>query len=156
MTRTTLVTAVIVTRHCRLCGNILVPDEDCTCAQCHGPVDGQERWVPLAGGMVWLHPQCQRFYQQPDGEPAQPTPLADTEAKRRHIDEISRMIAAAGLAPVDFFLTQPPRPAQDDEVAYARWQVRERRRKPIAHRMGLYGLTAHDLVPKARASRGQR
>jgi hypothetical protein len=38
-------------------------DEDRTCAQCHGPVDGRERQLAIEGKTVWLHPECQRFYQ---------------------------------------------------------------------------------------------
>jgi hypothetical protein len=68
--------------------------------------------------------------------------------RQRHIAEIKRLLAAAGLAPKDMFLTQPPAPDKKrDEVAYAAWQERERRRRPIAHRLALYGLTAHDLGP---------
>jgi hypothetical protein len=37
--------------------------EDRTCAQCRGPEDGKERRVSIAGKTVWLHPECQRFYQ---------------------------------------------------------------------------------------------
>jgi hypothetical protein len=48
------------------------------------------------------------------------------------------------------FLTQPPAPSRKDEETYAAWQERERRRRSIAHRMSLYGLTAHDLAPQRR------
>jgi hypothetical protein len=61
-------------------------------------------------------------------------------------DEILHAIAAAGFAPKDFFLTQPPAPDKKDKAAYARWYVRERRRWSIAQRMYRYGLTAHDLA----------
>jgi hypothetical protein len=38
-------------------------DEDRTCDQCHGRVEGKERLVPVGGGRtVWLHPECVRFY----------------------------------------------------------------------------------------------
>jgi hypothetical protein len=67
--------------------------------------------------------------------------------QQQRIDEIKRLLAAAGLVPRDMFLTQPPAPDKKDEAAYARWQARERRRRSIAHRMALYGLTAHDLAP---------
>jgi hypothetical protein len=66
------------------------------------------------------------------------------------------LLAAAGLVPKDLFLTQPPAPSwKDDPVAYAAWQERERCRRPIAHRMSVYGLTAHDLArpPNDRAGR---
>jgi hypothetical protein len=36
--------------------------DDHTCAQCKGPVDGRERLCALGDDMVWLHPQCERFY----------------------------------------------------------------------------------------------
>jgi putative DNA primase/helicase len=39
------------------------PKEHRTCAQCRGPLDGKERPVTIAGKTVWLHPECQRFYQ---------------------------------------------------------------------------------------------
>jgi hypothetical protein len=79
-----------------------------------------------------------------------PSDFAGTvpDAERRHrIDEIRGLLAAAVLAPKDLFLTQPPLPNPADETAYAAWQARERRRRPIAHRLSLYGLTAHDLAP---------
>jgi hypothetical protein len=38
-------------------------DEDRTCAQCQGPVDGKERQVAIGdAGTVWLHSECRRFY----------------------------------------------------------------------------------------------
>jgi putative DNA primase/helicase len=38
-------------------------DEDRTCAQCHGLVDGKEQLVSIGGAdTVWLHPECKRFY----------------------------------------------------------------------------------------------
>jgi Protein of unknown function (DUF3631) len=33
------------------------------CAQCHGPVDGKEQRCCIDGVTVWLHPECQRFYE---------------------------------------------------------------------------------------------
>jgi hypothetical protein len=38
------------------------PEEDRTCAQCRGPVDGMERLCSAGDGEVWLHPTCERFY----------------------------------------------------------------------------------------------
>jgi hypothetical protein len=66
-----------------------------------------------------------------------------------HVEEIRRLIKANGLQPRDFFLTQPPAPDPKDKPARARWQAREQRRKPIAQLLAWYGLTAHDLAPKA-------
>jgi hypothetical protein len=40
-----------------------------TCAQCKGPVDGQERLCAVEDDMVWLHPQCERFYMAADDLP---------------------------------------------------------------------------------------
>jgi putative DNA primase/helicase len=39
-------------------------EEDRTCVQCRGPVDGQERNTTIDGRAIWLHPQCDRFYRQ--------------------------------------------------------------------------------------------
>ncbi len=71
------------------------------------------------------------------------------EAERqRHIDEIKRLIEAAGFVAKDFFLTQPPPPEGN---AYAGWKAREASRRRIARRMYHYGLSAHDLVVSQRA-----
>jgi putative DNA primase/helicase len=40
------------------------PDDDRTCAQCRGPVDGKERPVKIDGKTVRLHPECERFYRK--------------------------------------------------------------------------------------------
>src|SRR5262249_29196908 len=64
--------------------------------------------------------------------------------KQRCIEEISTLIALEGFTPKDFFLTQPPPPTQ--ELDRARWRAREQRRRPIARRMALLGVTAHDLA----------
>jgi hypothetical protein len=73
--------------------------------------------------------------------------VPEATERRRRIEEIRELLAAAGLVPKDMFLTQPRAPDLKDEAAYAAWQARERRRRPITHRMTLYGLTAHDLAP---------
>jgi putative DNA primase/helicase len=40
-----------------------VDEEDRTCAQCHGPEDGQEQQVSIGGAVtVWLHAQCEPLY----------------------------------------------------------------------------------------------
>lgn len=75
------------------------------------------------------------------------TPPPDAAERQTRIAEIKALLAASGLVPKDMFLTQPPAPSKEDEPAYAQWQDRERHRRPIAHRMSLYGLTAHDLAP---------
>jgi hypothetical protein len=36
--------------------------DDHTCVQCKGRVDGQEQLCAIGDDVVWLHPQCQRFY----------------------------------------------------------------------------------------------
>jgi hypothetical protein len=94
------------------------------------------------------------------GSPHEPPRLdigtAPTEPQQR-IDEIKQLLAAAGLVPKDMFLTQPPaRSRKDDPIAYAAWQERERCRRPIAHRLTLYGLTAHDLAPHRPAASNAR
>ena len=72
--------------------------------------------------------------------------LGSCEAERQqYIAEIKQLLAAADLVSKDMFLTQPPAPK--NEEAYAAWEKREHRRRPIARRMTLYGLTAHDLAP---------
>jgi hypothetical protein len=91
----------------------------------------------------------------------------DPGERQKRIAQVRRLIEAGGFVPKDFFYTQPsapeqpPAPPKDDEVAYAEWQTaharwqaayvewqaRERRRKPIAQRMMLWGLTTHDLAP---------
>jgi hypothetical protein len=72
----------------------------------------------------------------------EPAPVSETERQQR-IELINRRIAAEGFAPKDFFLTQAPKEVD----ALARWNTRERRRRPIARRMARWGLTAHDLTP---------
>jgi hypothetical protein len=67
--------------------------------------------------------------------------------RQRHIEEIKRLIARAGLEPRDFFFTQPPAPEEKDKAAYRRWLDHDHRRWPIAQRMYRHGLTAHDLAP---------
>jgi hypothetical protein len=69
------------------------------------------------------------------------------EVRQQRIDEVTMLIEASGLAPKDFFFTQPISPDPKDAAAYADWQTRERTRKPIVRRMVAYGLTAHDLTP---------
>ena len=64
--------------------------------------------------------------------------------RQQRINEINRLIKAAGFAAKDFFLTQPPPPK--DKTAYAGWKAREASRRRIAQRMYRYGLSAHDLV----------
>jgi hypothetical protein len=32
------------------------------CAQCRGTPDGKELPVAVAGGIIWLHRECRRFY----------------------------------------------------------------------------------------------
>ena len=44
-------------------------EEDRTCAQCRGPVDGKERQVETGRKTVWLHPECKRFYQKAETLP---------------------------------------------------------------------------------------
>jgi hypothetical protein len=39
-------------------------NEDRTCAQCRGPVDGKERQVATGSKTVWLHPECERFHRE--------------------------------------------------------------------------------------------
>jgi hypothetical protein len=41
--------------------------EDRTCAQCRGPVDGKEQPYSIGEGLIWLHPECQRFYLKERG-----------------------------------------------------------------------------------------
>jgi hypothetical protein len=65
------------------------------------------------------------------------------------IDEIRRMIKAAGFAAKDFFLTQSPPPEGD---AYAAWKAREVSRRRIAQYMFRHGITAHDLAPHAQTA----
>jgi hypothetical protein len=65
--------------------------------------------------------------------------------KQQRIDQINALIAAEGFTPKDFFLTQLPPPHYKNKAAYAKWRARELRRRPIAQRMALWGLTAHDL-----------
>jgi len=36
-------------------------EEDRTCAQCQGQVDGKERQVTVGGKTVWLHRECERY-----------------------------------------------------------------------------------------------
>ena len=48
---------------------------DHVCAQCHrDPPDGLEELFPVGRDLVWLHPECRRFYpsppSKPDGRPA--------------------------------------------------------------------------------------
>ena len=40
------------------------PREDRTCIQCRGRLDGTEQLVAIGGQVVWLHPQCARFYMR--------------------------------------------------------------------------------------------
>jgi hypothetical protein len=65
--------------------------------------------------------------------------------KQERINQINALIAAEGFAPKDFLLTQLPPPYYKNKAAYAKWRARELRRRPIAQRMALWGLTAHDL-----------
>jgi hypothetical protein len=90
----------------------------------------------------------------PDGPTAALAHTNSLDERRAHIDEVRRLLAAAGLTPKDMFLTQPRAP-REDEVAYEAWQDREHRRRRIARRMAQYGLTAHDLaaVPDAITER---
>jgi hypothetical protein len=93
-----------------------------------------------------------RTHARDDGDNGQPVisrhaTLLDTTERQTCIDEIKAMLAASGLRSRDMFLTQPLSPSKKDEAAYAQWQDRERHRRAIAHRMSLYGLTAHDLAP---------
>jgi hypothetical protein len=39
-----------------------ITDKDRTCVQCHGAMDGKEQPNSIAGEIVWLHPECKRFY----------------------------------------------------------------------------------------------
>lgn len=70
----------------------------------------------------------------------------EPDERQRHIAQICELIREAGLVPKDFFYTQPPAPDPKDEAAFTRWLERERQRRPIAHSMACYGLTAHDLA----------
>ena len=72
-----------------------------------------------------------------------PTPEAERQDR---IDEIKRLIKAAGFVAKNFFLTQPPPPDGD---AYVGWKAREASRQRIAQRMSRYGLNAHDLADTA-------
>jgi hypothetical protein len=40
------------------------PEEPHACAQCHRPPDGKEQRCSIAGVELWLHPECQRAYQE--------------------------------------------------------------------------------------------
>jgi Protein of unknown function (DUF3631) len=71
----------------------------------------------------------------------------DPGERQRHIAQARRLVEAGGFTPKDFFLTQPEPPSKENKTAYADWRAREQRRKPIAQRMMLWGLTAHDLAP---------
>jgi hypothetical protein len=60
-------------KRCARCGEPITPspppswilDEDRTCVQCRGPVDGKENLVAFGNGpSVWLHRQCEKFYLQ--------------------------------------------------------------------------------------------
>jgi hypothetical protein len=82
------------------------------------------------------------YEEEPDAAP--PTPVSEAERQGR-IELIRRHVAAEGFTAKDLFLTQPPPP--EEAKARARWKARERRRRPIARRMALWGLTAHDLAP---------
>jgi hypothetical protein len=42
---------------------------DRNCAQCRGPVDGKERQVATGHKIVWLHPECERFYLEVESLP---------------------------------------------------------------------------------------
>jgi hypothetical protein len=70
------------------------------------------------------------------------------EFREQHIEEIKRLIAAAGFVAKDFFLTQPPPPDPKNKSVYAVWRAREQRRRRIAQLLYRCGLTAHDLAPK--------
>jgi Protein of unknown function (DUF3631) len=72
----------------------------------------------------------------------------DPAKRQRRIAQARQLIEAAGFQLKDFFFTQAssPDPKREPE-AYAAWRAREQRRKPIAQRMMLWGLTAHDLAP---------
>src|SRR5262249_25523747 len=80
-----------------------------------------------------------------------PTPVSEAQRQQR-IELIRRHVKAEGFTAKDLFLTQDdPRvrrpPPPEEAKARARWKTQERRRRPIARRMALWGITAHDLAP---------
>jgi uncharacterized protein DUF3631/Toprim domain-containing protein len=120
--------------------------EDRSCRHCNGPLDGSDQLCSVGGAMVWLHADCQAATPIP---PSQRAEQCESQPRQQQIAEIRALIGASGFTLKDFLFTQPPTPDRKDWVAYAEWQARERRRKPIAHRMVACGITAHDLAPAA-------
>jgi hypothetical protein len=87
------------------------------------------------------------YEEEPDTAP--PTPVSEAERQQR-IELIRRHVAAERFTAKDLFLTQDDRgvrrpPPPEEAKARARWKTQERRRRPIARRMALWGITAHDL-----------
>jgi hypothetical protein len=105
--------------------------------------------------MVWVHADCQAaFLAATSIPPSQRAEQSESQPRQQQIAEIRALIGASGFTLKDFLFTQSPTPDRKDWVAYAEWQARERRRKPIAHRMVACGITAHDLAP-ASAPKGE-
>lgn len=126
--------------------------EDRSCRHCDGPPDGSEQLCSVGSAMVWVHADCQAAFLA--ATPSQRAEQSESQPRQQQIAEIRALIGASGFTLKDFLFTQSPTPDRKDWVAYAEWQARERRRKPIAHRMVACGITVHDLAP-ASAPKGE-